>query len=74
LKQGTSFLIPPTIAECKQELRKAQIEVSRIARESAQYREDEITSKVATLESEGNTKRQSTQEYSKGGRNEEIIF
>jgi hypothetical protein len=57
LQQGTSFLIPTTIAECKQALRMAQIEVSRIAQESVQYREDEITSKVATLESEDNTKR-----------------
>jgi hypothetical protein len=56
-QHGTSFLIPTTIAECKQELRTAQIEVSRIARQSAQYREDEITSKVAALELEGNTKR-----------------
>jgi hypothetical protein len=57
LKQGTSFLIPTTIAECKQELHKAQIEVSRIAQESVQHREDKIISKVAILESEGNTKR-----------------
>jgi hypothetical protein len=56
LQQATSFLIPTTIAECKQALRTTQIKVSRIAQESAQYLEDKITSKVAALESEGNTK------------------
>jgi hypothetical protein len=57
MQQGTSFLIPTTIAECKKALHTAQIEVSRIARQSAQYQEDKITSKVAALELEGNTKR-----------------
>jgi hypothetical protein len=57
MQQGTSFLIPTTIAECKQALRTTQIEVSRIAGQSAQYCEDKITSKVAALELEGSTKR-----------------
>jgi hypothetical protein len=50
-------LIPTTIAECKKALHTTQIEVSRIAQQSAQYQEDKITSKVAALELEGNTKR-----------------
>jgi hypothetical protein len=54
LKQGTSFLIPTTIKECKQALRNAQVEVSQIARNSSQYREDKKISKVAAVELEGN--------------------
>jgi hypothetical protein len=42
-QQGTSFLIPDTIGECKKALRLAQIEVSQIAKQSAQHREDEIS-------------------------------
>jgi hypothetical protein len=52
-----SFLIPTTIEECKQALRNAQVEVSQIAQNSSQYREDENISKVAALELEGNNDR-----------------
>jgi hypothetical protein len=53
LKQGTSFLIPTTIEQCKQALRNAQVEVSQIAQNSSQHRKDENISKVAALELEG---------------------
>jgi hypothetical protein len=57
LKQGTSFLIPTTIEECKIALRNAQVEVSQIARNISQHREDENISKVAALELNVNTDR-----------------
>jgi hypothetical protein len=57
LKQGTLFLIPTTIEECKLALRNAQIEVSQIAQNSSQHREDENISKVAALELKGNIDR-----------------
>jgi hypothetical protein len=55
-QQGTSFLIPSMIEECKQALRHAQDEVSKIAQQSTQYREAENLASVATLELEGNKK------------------
>jgi hypothetical protein len=57
LKQGTLFLIPTTFEECKLALHNAQVEVSQIARNSSQHREDENISKVAALELKGNTNR-----------------
>jgi hypothetical protein len=56
-QQGTSFLIPNTIAECTQALRIAQIEVSKIAQHSSQHREEENISSVAAHEQEGNKER-----------------
>jgi hypothetical protein len=53
-QESTSFLIPNTITECKQALRIAQIEVSKIARHSSQHHEEENISTVAALELEGN--------------------
>jgi hypothetical protein len=54
LKQGTSFLIPSTIDECKQALRNAQVKVSQITQNSSQHRKEENIFKVADLELDGN--------------------
>jgi hypothetical protein len=54
LLQDPSFIFPSTVAECKQQLRKAQAEVSQIAQQSIQHREDENLANVAALELEGN--------------------
>jgi exonuclease III len=42
LQLDSSFLLPNTIEECKQSLREAQAEVSKIAQDSVQHRENEI--------------------------------
>jgi exonuclease III len=55
--QGPSFTLPSTIEECKQQLRQAQAEVSQIAQESIQHRDDENLARVADLELEGDKKK-----------------
>jgi len=56
-QQGTSFLIPPTIDECKKALRQAQTEVSQIAKQSVLHREEENIQRVTDLETEGDKKK-----------------
>jgi hypothetical protein len=56
-QQGTSFLIPSTIDECKKALRLAQTKVSQIAKQSSQHREEENVKRVTDLETEGDKKK-----------------
>jgi hypothetical protein len=53
LSQGPSFTLPSTVEECRKQLREAQAEVSQIAQQSIQQRDEENLANVAALELEG---------------------
>jgi hypothetical protein len=54
LAQGSPLILPTTIAECRQQLCKAQAEVSAIAQQSIQHRNNENLANVTALKLAGN--------------------